>query len=98
MTKIIPICSVMLAIGLSACSDSETADLLRGNTEKTITVHLDYNDVARTTEEAQAEVRERCGEAEVVSVSQPTVLENGLFRVTAECQATHDRKGNLILE
>ncbi|MGB0658672.1 MAG: hypothetical protein ACPGNV_00745 [Mangrovicoccus sp.] len=86
-----------LTLAVSACAtiDDATASL-SGKTEKRTTVRLDYNDVAHSTEEAQAKVRELCGASEVVSVSQPVVIGENLYRVTAECFAEFDRDGNML--
>ncbi len=87
---------LLTAVTAAGCGGSDRPVAFGSWTERRTTASLDYNAVARTTEEAQIEVREMCGEAEVLSVSRPTVLENGLFRVTADCLATYDRRGNLI--
>ncbi|MGS4945051.1 hypothetical protein ACVDG3_06190 [Meridianimarinicoccus sp. RP-17] len=83
---------------LSACGDA----LPSKTTERRTTATLRYNDVARTVEDAQAEVRAMCGEAEVLSVSQPrpVVGDTGeiLQEVTAQCVATYDGRGRLVLD
>ncbi len=69
-------------------------------TETRTTASLRYNDVARSLEEASAEVRAMCGEAEVLSVSGPVPVTGPdgevLQEVTATCLATYDGQGNLI--
>ncbi|MBT9384814.1 hypothetical protein KM176_13170 [Pseudooceanicola sp. CBS1P-1] len=88
-----PLMSAAALCGLLAGCD--TTDMMKGDTERRTTAHVDYNDVALTPDAAQAMARANCGEAEVLSVSQPVLLENGLSRVTATCLATYDRKGRL---
>jgi len=84
--------------GLAACEGA----LPSKTTERRTTASLRFNDVARTVEDAQAEVRAMCGEAEVLSVSppRPVVSDTGeiLQEVTAQCVATYDGKGRLILD
>lgn len=83
---------------LSACGSA----LPSKTTERRTTASLRFNDVARTVEDAQAEVRAMCGEAEVLSVSppRPVVSDTGeiLQEVTAQCVATYDGRGRLILD
>lgn len=79
---------------LASCGDP--SGMFEGDTVRETTVRLDYNETARSHEEAQAEVRKLCGTAEVLSVSEPTVAESGLNRVTAQCLSTFDKHGNQI--
>lgn len=95
MTRIVPLAPLAALAILSGCASDDPVAFGKW-TERRTTASLDYNEVARSTLEAQTEVRDMCGEAEVMSVSQPVLLENGLFRVTAECLATYDGAGRLI--
>lgn len=94
MRIVIP--AVVALLVLSACGSA----LPSKTTERRTTATLRFNDVARTVEDAQAEVRDMCGEAEVLSVSapRPVVSDTGeiLQEVTAQCIATYDGRGRLI--
>jgi hypothetical protein len=96
MRAVIPALVALLV--LSACGNA----LPSQTTERRTTASLRFNEVARTVEDAQAEVRAMCGEAEVLSVSQPrpVVSDTGeiLQEVTAECVATYDGRGRLIVD
>jgi hypothetical protein len=92
---------ILLSIAVLAVSGC--GDALSGQTtERRTTASLRFNDVARTVEDAQAEVRDMCGEAKVISVSQPRPVVNAageiLQEVTAECVATYDGRGRLVLD
>jgi len=90
--------ALIAVLALSACGNA----LPSQSTERRTTASLRFNDVARTVEDAQAEVRAMCGEAEVLSVSppRPVVSDQGeiLQEVTAQCVATYDGRGRLILD
>lgn len=80
-----------LGLGLAGCG------LTQGKTTiQRATVHEDYTEGTRTTDEAQHVARAACGEAEAMSVTSPALLEDGRYRVTATCMATYDDKGILI--
>lgn len=90
--------ALLAVTGLAACEGA----LPSKSTERRTTATLRFNDVARTVEDAQAEVRAMCGESKVLSVSapRPVVSDAGeiLQEVTAECIATYDGQGRLVLD
>lgn len=98
MRTVITAVALFAVAGLAACDGA----LPSNTTERRTTAALRFNDVARTVEDAQAEVRAMCGEARVLSVSEPRPVVSAtgeiLQEVTAECVATYDGKGRLVLD
>ncbi len=104
----LPLTGAALALLLLAgCNSSLDAAMdsvsrpFQGATERRTTAHVDFNTHAMSPIEAQHKARANCGEAEVLRVTQPEVIgedHNGetLYRVTAHCLATYDRRGRLI--
>ncbi|PWR01369.1 hypothetical protein DKT77_17555 [Meridianimarinicoccus roseus] len=94
--RLIPRTGVLAALvsvaALAACGNA----LPSRTTERVTTATLRYNAVAHTDAEARAELTRMCGEAELQSITDPVIGDDGLFEVTATCLATYDGRGNLI--
>lgn len=83
-----------IAVLLSAC---DVDAITNKTTTRHTTVNIEFQQDSLTPEEAQDRARSRCGESEILSVSQPIPMaKEGWFKVSAECLATYDHDGHLI--